>query len=191
MHLRQAPPGRTSISKETTVNPCGPIHCDACSGSIHARNTISRCASKTRVMTSSRSAGFAATLGLARLAPMLPLLVFLGLQRAQVGVQAIEALLPEAAIMLDPAGDVLEWTGLEPARPPLRFASARDEAGALQHLEVLGDGGHAHLEGLGQLRDRSLTRGEPSQDRPPGGIGQGHTPAAKAGPRHGALYTPV
>src|SRR5260370_21600068 len=102
MHLRQAPPGRTSISKETTVNPCGPIHCDACSGSIHARNTISRCASKTRVMTSSCSAGFAATLGLARRSPMLPLLVFLRLPLAQAGGQSNDALLPAAALLLHP-----------------------------------------------------------------------------------------
>src|SRR5260370_8376169 len=112
MHLRQAPPGRTSISKETTVNPCGPIHCDACSGSIHARNTISRCASKTRVMTSSRSAGFAATLGLARLAPMLPLLVFLALQPPQVGVQPIETLLPEPATTPPPTAPLPKPTGL-------------------------------------------------------------------------------
>ncbi len=102
------------------------------------------------------------------------------LQYAQITVETLEALLPEAAIALRPVGDLLERTRLEPAGPPLRLATACDKAGALQHLEVLGDGGKAHLEGRGQFRDRGLARGQASQDRAPGGIGEGGEGGAEA-----------
>ena len=47
-------------------------------------------------------------------------------------------------------------TRLNPARPPLGLASARNEARALEHAQVLRDGGHAHLERLGELGDRAF-----------------------------------
>ena len=61
-----------------------------------------------------------------------------------------------AAILSDPVGDILERSRLEPAGAPLRLAAARDEAGTLQHLEMLGDGGQGHLERLGQFGDGGL-----------------------------------
>src|SRR5215470_10769490 len=100
-----------------------------------------------------------------------PLLPF-GLHLAQIVVEAIEALLPKAAIVREPVVDVLQPVRLDPARAPLRFAAARDQAGALQHLEVLGDGGQADVEGLGELGDRGLAEREAGQDRPAGRIGE-------------------
>src|SRR5262245_43952581 len=85
----------------------------------------------------------------------------------------IEALFPEPTITLQPVGGVLERTGFELARSPLRLAPARDQTGALQHLEVLGNGGKAHGKGLGQLYDRGRALGEARQDCAPGGIGKG------------------
>src|SRR5690348_13758341 len=93
MHLRHFPPGRTSISSATTAKPSGPHHCIACVGSVQAPNTMSRGASTRRVMTSSRSAA-ATALGLALLAAIFLLL----LQLAQIVVETVEALPPEAAI---------------------------------------------------------------------------------------------
>src|SRR5258708_5469459 len=52
---RKAPPGRKSIFHDGSVNPRGPHHRTMCSGSIHILKTSVRGASKTRVMTSSRS----------------------------------------------------------------------------------------------------------------------------------------
>src|SRR2546421_9012385 len=96
-------------------------------------------------MTSTRSA-----VSVTALAALLAAMLFLlGLQLAQVIVEAIEALFPEPPIALEPIGDFLEPDRLEPARPPLRLAAARDQAGALRHLEGLGDGGQGHIEGLG------------------------------------------
>ena len=88
-------------------------------------------------------------------------LVLLRLEFAQVVVQTIEALLPEPAIAIEPVVDVLEGGGLDPAGPPLRRAAARDQAGPLQHLEMLGDGREAHLERRGELRDRGFAQREP------------------------------
>src|SRR5258708_34974385 len=123
MTMRQAPPGRTSISQTGFVKPCGPHHCAICFGSVHAFHTRSRGASKTRVMTNSRSGG--GVVGLF-FSVMFLLLV---LQLVQIIVQAFEALIPETAIVLHPVRDLLERSCLQPARSPLRLAAARDQTG--------------------------------------------------------------
>src|SRR5690606_12977221 len=66
----------------------------------------------------------------------------------QVDVQAIETLLPQAPVVLDPLRGGIQGLRLEPRRAPLAFAAAHDEPGALQHLEVLGDRRQAHVERL-------------------------------------------
>src|SRR5579864_3202200 len=110
-----------------------------------------RGASKIRVMVSSGAVD-SATLFFA-------IVVVLLLQLAQILFQAVEAFVPEAAIVVEPIRGVLERTRGEPAWTPLSLAAARDQPSALEHLEMLGDGGQAHLEGLGELGDRGLTRG--------------------------------
>src|SRR5258706_6355727 len=121
----QAPPGRTSISHAMVVKPCGPHQRAASTGSTQASKTRRRGAAKTRVMTSSSL--FAAM--------RFPLLLDL----AQIVVEAIEAGVPELAVQPEPVDRALERPGFQAARPPLRGAAARDQAGALQHLQVLGD----------------------------------------------------
>ena len=101
------------------------------------------------------------------------LLAFFGLQLFQIVVEPIEALVEEAAVVFEPIVDVLERPRLDAARPPLRLAAARDQAGALQHLEMLGDRRQAHGEGLGQFRHRGLAQRQPRQDGAAGGIGEG------------------
>src|SRR5436190_21131700 len=179
MQKRNRPPGRKSSSQEVKVKPRGPHQRTRRSGSVHALKTRWGGASKMRVMTSTRCSAASA-------AALLPAAMFLllPLQLTQIIVQAIEALLPETAIVLQPLGGILERTRLKPAGPPLRLATARDQPGALQHLEVLGDGGQAHLKGRGQLRDRGLTCGEAGKDRAPGGIGEGREGGAEAIERH-------
>ena len=105
--------------------------------------------------------------------------LFLSLQLVEVITQAIEALSPEAAVMLEPVGGVLERRRPQAARPPLRVAPASDQTGAPQNFEMLGDCGKAHFKGLGQLSDRSLPRGEAREDRAPGRIGEGGESAAE------------
>src|SRR5688572_26202593 len=72
--------------------------------------------------------------------------LLLGFQLLQVGVETIEARFPEGAIALGPFGDFLDWSGVDPARPPLGLAAARDQSGTLEHAQVLRDGRHAHVE---------------------------------------------
>src|SRR5438128_464933 len=115
-------------------------------------------------------------------------LLLLRLQLLQVNVQAVETLLPKAAIFFEPIVDAFQRPRLDPAGPPLRFAPPRDQPGALQHLEMLGDGGAAHLEGLGEFADRRLTQGESREDRATRGIGEGCKRGAEAVRRHGVLY---
>src|SRR6516165_602381 len=56
MWIRIAPPTRASISHTGLVKPLGPHHRASRSASVHARNTVARGASNTRVMVTSRSA---------------------------------------------------------------------------------------------------------------------------------------
>src|ERR1700704_1079591 len=100
-------------------------------------------------MTISRS--YVSVAGLFFLATMILAFFFHCLDFAQIGVQPIEALLPELPVPLHPIGDVLERRCLEPAGPPLRLAAARDQPRGFQHLEMLGYRGEAHLERFGQL----------------------------------------
>ena len=55
----------------------------------------------------------------------------------------------------------------EPGGPALPVATARDEPGPLEDLQVLRDGGLAHRERGRQLGDRCLSRRQPGEDRPP------------------------
>src|SRR5262245_61567 len=160
MVRRQVPPGRTSISWMVVVKPFGPHHCATCSGFVQASNTSVRGASKRRVSTTSRPAVERASSLLAFTGTILLLLGEL----TQVRVEAVEALLPEAPVEGRPVGDVLEGRRLQPARTPLRLAAAGDQSGALEHLQVLRDRRHAHVERLGELGDGRLARREPREN---------------------------
>src|SRR5258706_3778218 len=104
--MRQAPPTRTSASQTGLVNSFGPHQRARCSGSVHALNTSSRGASKTRVITTSRSiaVSLAGVLGV----PLADILSLLFFHFHQIFVETIKAFFPEAAILLHPFGDVLE-----------------------------------------------------------------------------------
>src|SRR5215472_4652405 len=156
MPKRYAPPTRMSMSQWIVVKPCGPHQRATCSGCVQALNTNRRGVSMTRVTTSSRSAVlmFASTS------------LLLALQFLQVVLQPVEALFPEAAVIFQPVSRALERARSQPAWPPLRRAAAGDQAGVLQHLEVLGDAGKAHVERLREFGDRGLAAGQPRQDRP-------------------------
>jgi hypothetical protein len=95
------------------------------------------------------------------------------LELGEVAVEAVEAAVPEDAIALDPVGDVLEGLGGEAAGAPLGVAAALDEVGALEDLEVLGDGGEGHGEGCCELGDGCFALDEAGEDGAPGGVGEG------------------
>src|SRR5207253_101749 len=127
-------------------------------------------ASKSRVVTISLSDGVV-TFNLLPFPPI-AFLLSLSLEFVQVLVQPVVALLPEAPVPAHPLVDLLEWSRLEPSRPPLPLAASRDEPRHLEHLQVPGDRGKADREGFGQLGHGGLADRQPRQDRPPGGIGE-------------------
>ena len=96
----------------------------------------------------------------------------LGLQHFQIGVEAIETFLEEPAIVFEPVVDVLERLRLDAAGAELRFAAARDQAGALQHLEMLGDRRQAHGERFCQFHDGGFAERQAGQDGAAGRIGE-------------------
>src|SRR5688572_33330411 len=94
--------------------------------------------------------------------------LLLHLHFAQILFKAVEALLPEPPVAIDPISDVFQRCGIELTRTPLRIAPLGDETGPLQHFEMLGYSRQTHVERRGQLRDRGLPGGQSRQNRPPG-----------------------
>src|SRR5580693_3891293 len=130
MTKRQTPPGRRSKLMVVWVKPFGPHQCAKCFGSVQAANTRSRGASNSRTPMIDRG-----SLSRSRLlfAAMFTLLLtqlgfrsfgfrIFGLQRLQINIEAVEALVEEAPIAIEPVVDVLERPRLDPAGSPLRFA---------------------------------------------------------------------
>src|SRR6185437_3785696 len=169
--LFQTPPGRTSISSTVSVKPYGPHHFTICSGSVHASQTSSRGASKTRVITTSRSAP---NVGAASGPLVLPAATrrLLSLQGSQVFIQTIEAFEPETPIALDPVSNLFQRRRAQSAGAPLRVSLSYDEPRALQHLQVFRDSRHAHVERLRKLGHRDLSGGQTRQNGAPRWIGK-------------------
>src|SRR5256885_11683163 len=159
MTKRHTPPGRKSYALVVVEKPSGPHHCARCLGSVHAVHTSSRGASSTRVAMIDRGSCLRSRLFLALT------LLLLGLQYLQIILQPIEAFLPQPAVALEPIVDLLDGVRLDAAGPPLRLAASRHEAGTLQHLEVLGDGGGGPLQRPGPVPHR----GGGPRPPPPGG----------------------
>src|SRR3954451_16906886 len=116
-------------------NPSGPNHFATWAGSVQARKTSSRGASKTRVRTTCWSAVCAGG-GSVIFGSFLDFL--------QVCVEAVEARLPGLAAGLHPVRGLRERLRAEAAWPELRRAIACDEAGPLQHLQVPRDHPQGH-----------------------------------------------
>src|SRR5438034_11251908 len=104
-------------------------------------------------------------------------------------VETVEAVFPKDAVPLHPLRRIAEPSRLEPCGTQLRIPPPRDEAGVLEHLEVLRNRGKRHVERLRELGDRSLPRREAREDRPPGRVGDGSERRAQAVGRHGLCCT--
>jgi hypothetical protein len=93
--------GASSSLRTCVVKPFGPHQWVRRSSSVNAFQTRSRGASKTRVMTSSRSADSPVLLLPAAIFLSL-LLRFVLLQMTQIILEAIETLVPKPAIVVEP-----------------------------------------------------------------------------------------
>src|SRR6516162_3644953 len=171
------PPTRGSMWTEWRgiSKPAGPNHRASWSGSVQAWNTSSRGASKTRVIVISRSSA-CTTVDSA--------IVRSSLKVLQVLVQPVEPALPDLTARLHPRRRLPEGLGAQRAGPRLRRAVARDQAGALEHLQVPRDRGQADRERLSQLGHGRLAPREPCHDRTAGRVGEGGEGEAERFVRH-------
>src|ERR1700677_2812297 len=101
MQQRSFPPTRKFILQTGAVKPFGPHHCMMYFGSVHAFQTNSRGASKTRVIVI-RSVSFTVLLVIADL-------LFFHLTHNHI--QFVETLFPESAIASRPVADCLDRLG--------------------------------------------------------------------------------
>ena len=176
-HLRQtnrhAPPGRRSISQTGMVQPAGPsIQCGRCSGlgpglpDEPARRVEDARHDDLPIRRRRERRG---TDPICRRHDSSPFLSGVGGTRSRRSKLSSQ----KRRIVLGPLGDLLERRRLEPARAPLRLAASGDQAGALEHPEVLRDGRAAHRERRRKLLDRGRALGEAGEDRPARGVGEG------------------
>src|SRR5471030_3564217 len=120
--MRQAPPGRTSITHSSMMTPGGHIHCTNKSCFAQASNMRSGVASKIRVIFSvwsSRTADIAFSFRRRRRGSGS------GCGALQEGVEPVELRLPEFAVELHPVGRGAQPLAAQLATAPLRLGVAQ------------------------------------------------------------------
>src|SRR3546814_5461779 len=110
------------------VAPSGPYQASKCSGSVHICQTRSTGASKVRSFTTASCGPWR------RSSWSCP---SVRLEAREVLGHPVEPGLPHRAVLLGPGRDLLEWSGVEGARPVLGLVASLDQPGTLQHLDVL------------------------------------------------------
>lgn len=96
-----------------------------------------------------------------------------GLELFEQRIEALIVLFEDFPVVFDPVHGLIQSFGFQSAGTPLRIAANRNESGALEHFQVLGDGGLAHLEGLGELHHRRFPGREPCEDGAASRVGEG------------------
>ena len=91
----------------------------------------------------------------------------------EVPLEAVEAGAPEAFVEGEPVLCCLKALGVEPDDSGGAAAFAFDERGALEDVEVLGDGGERHAVGLGDFAYSLLAAGDVAEDGAAGLVGEG------------------
>jgi hypothetical protein len=86
--------------------------------------------------------------------------------------ETVERAFPEPARIGEPARSVDQRCAYEGDVVFPALAFARDQAGALEHAHVLGDGGQRHTERRGDLAHARRATREAGQDRPSRGVGK-------------------
>jgi len=81
-----------------------------------------------------------------------------------MGIEPVETLLPRSPRVLGPGGDLDERFRTQPAGSPLSIATATDQPGPLEDLQMTGDGRETDRVRLGQLEHRCLTVGQATHD---------------------------
>src|SRR2546428_9412221 len=184
MKYRRAPPARKSVWKTVVVKPRGPHQRLTCSGSVQAFQTRSCGASKMRVMTTLPFAAgplpfvvvFVGTVTPPKLSSpverSLPVASFSSSVFLQVFGQSVEAVLPQDSVARQPPESQAERRRIDLARAHTALGLDDQQAGILEHPEVLRDRWQADIMRLGEFTDGCVTAGELLQDGPPDRMGQ-------------------
>lgn len=98
--------------------------------------------------------------------------LFVWLHFIEQRVQPLEPTFPEFSVTLQPCGRLSHRLGFKAAGTALRVTPAGNQAGTLQHAQMLGDGRLRHFEGRSQLRHRSFPERKTRQDGATRGIRQ-------------------
>src|SRR5207245_1353897 len=104
-------------------------------------------------------------------------------------VEAVEAVVPEAAVGRQEVCGLLQRLAAQPRGPKLRRAPALDQARALEHREMLRHRLNADRKRLRQLVHGRLTVGEPLEDRATRGVGEGGEGRAELVCRHVVTFS--
>src|SRR5262245_16256962 len=179
---RHEPPGRRSSLHSTSFETRKPHHCARCSGLVDASQTNRRGASKRRLMTIVGFPGSIATL-------VFPVTFrLLCLHLVQVGVEAFERLLPEAAVLARPDRDLFQRLRVESADAEAPVASLLNQPRPLEVGEVLRHRLLRHAEGPREVRDRRRSARQTLEDRTASRICDGGQCCAQRIHNHMVVY---
>src|SRR5438045_4143568 len=155
------------------------------SGSVIALNTRSRGASNPLVIRISRSDGSVTFVVAVLLAVAISFLLVFSFEVAKDIVELIEALVPPAAIRLQPRVELPEGLGAKAVDALLRNGVRLHEPGLAEHAEVLRDLGLAKAESFDDLSDRAWLPPEEVDDLPAVWFGE----SAQRGLHGGHIYS--
>ncbi|KHL04346.1 hypothetical protein LK10_05280 [Sinomonas humi] len=106
------------------------------------------------------------------------MMVFL---RCEKGVEAFIALLDQLAVAVQPSREAAQCGGVQMAGAALGVATARDQAGFFEHLEVLRDGLQGDGERFGKFVHRGVSLGQTCYKAPAQGIRESSESAVESG----------
>src|SRR5215203_3189427 len=165
------PPWCASLWTSVFVRYLGPIHCAMRSGSVMARKTLSIGASNSGLIVLAWLPSF--VISNVSVVFMVLSLSWWSVERVEKIVETLEALAPVRPVVRQPSGGLLERCCLEVAQSHRAELGAGDQAGLLEHLEVLGHCRLRHREQPREVSHVGVLLSEPSQDGATGAVGQG------------------
>src|SRR5437879_6447973 len=159
---RYAPPTFRSTSHTASSQPPNtPSQRLSSSGLVRASKTRRRGASKSRVITISRS-DCAVTfnfpvscIGDLPLSLRASTFFLLGLQFVEQAVQALEVALPKTPVPLQPHLKLLEWRGPQRINSALSVHANVNQSGITEHPQMFGDLGLAETQAMDHVPDRA------------------------------------
>src|SRR5262245_41660425 len=89
-----------------------------------------------------------------------------------MGLQPVECVLPELRQLFNPTADRGQAPSVDAVEPPPARRAPCDEAGAVQHAQVLRDGSEGHWDMAGEFLHAALAAGQQLEGAAPVRIGE-------------------